>query len=147
MVYIDPNKSTIQETNYCTCKSKSKKCYAKGIQYSINLSRSTLASVQHYYHTSTAKTQCSNNQLFLGREGANRLIQVPFPSKVSAPNPTLKRPVRCQQQCIDHQEPQEGATVGLPVGRSMRVWVAFFFGNSFDKLTCSGKSYFIICLG
>lgn len=42
-------------------------------------------------------------------------------------NPTLKRPARCQQQCTDHQEPQEGATVGLPVGWSMRVEVAFVF--------------------
>ena len=41
-------------------------------------------------------------------------------------NTTLKRPARCQQQCIDHQEPQGSATVWLPVGRSMRVWIAFF---------------------
>ena len=50
-------------------------------RYSIfdqcTVSRFILACVQHSYHTSTAKTQCSNNKLFLGRERANRLIQVP----------------------------------------------------------------------
>lgn len=116
LVNIDPSKSTL-ETNYAMEKV-------------FNIWLIYQDSLLHLFNTLTIlqlqKLGVQTNH-FWGRNEQTDWYRDHSLLKSLLQNPTLKRPARCQQQCIDHQEPQEGATVGLPVGGSMHDWVEFSF--------------------
>ena len=124
LVNIDQNKSTM-ETNYAM-----EKVFSILLIYQDSL--------LHLFNTITIlklqKLSGLTTNFFWGGNEQTDLYRFHSLAKSLLQNPTPKRPARCQQQCIDHQEPQGSATVWLPVGRRMGVWVAFSFANSFDKI-------------
>ncbi len=123
-----------------SCKSKSQKSVQKVFTIQ-SIYQDSLPNLFSTFITilECAKTECStilSIYIFcFGGKISNHFFRahspLSIPPKSLLLNPAITRPARCQQQCTNHQEPQEGEMVWLPVGRAFR-WC--FVANSFDKI-------------